>query len=959
MIERNGYAGFSAFPAEAGTVGPHRPIDALTQSTRVTLSGNAFTVRVQISNAQSQTAAPHLFVPPDDSFETFATLTPPAAPLSIPGPARFVRLIVDSGEVTDAHIEESQVDAWGANLEAVTLRAEGASTFALGAIQALDDGASGLLALANATQQALDNLADSQADLEQTAALATAAAGITGKTNLAAITGADGYYRAMDTGYVYQRTAGVNTRRPALEALNQDSLTNRLIAETLNAVGYAPGLAAGDSKLYLGRTYYWNPDSTETVSAGNPTVLQTAGGGVGRWIMADREWGLNLKWFEYLVVNGDWIPAVKAALVIDSVYIPDGIFIVKPSATNTITFPLGKSRTLSGSGAGSVLKVADGNGAYPYLIGQSTADRVLDIRLARFKIDQNYDNVTGGIIPGDLATAQNAIRFNKFAGVDVDDVTFNGTGINTITINGQGGVDNQNATRASVRNNHLTWGRNASNVVFDNSAIYVNAYDMKIIDNTLTARSVLDGAWGAIEAHGAQGVVSRNTITNFRDTINLTTFSGSDPETNLTSSLLCADNVATGGGVGIRLWIATGKTMRNVQIINNILVMDQGQWPALNFSAGVVINYSPNGDLDGDLDGALIQGNTIKFAATETRTTGLAYASCAGIGLAGNGNVYNVRAYDNSVTNAQFYAFIIGRPGKTVQNLRMANNVAHNNGTATGHAPSQARAILTLQGLLKNVRISRLSVTEDTATAQATALLTTALTVGSDVTFDNVDITAPNNPALIIPVSPPTGVTFATLGASLTAANTWTAAQAFNAGLTATALGTPVTGTQSGTATGSVGAPTVQLTRSVTAGANNVTGSTFRLNDAATVTTGTRFNALFELQWDGTAKFLVSGASHAMGAGIITTGGWARASANLTPGSIAVGAWWESADIAVTGVVSGDDVRVAPSFFTPLGLLAVGIVSGAGQVRVRLKNDTASPYTPTAGAAWKIAVFRS
>jgi hypothetical protein len=55
-------------------------------------------------------------------------------------------------------------------------------------------------------------------DNAQATALAAAVAGIVGRANLAAITGADGYYRAMDTGYVYQRSSGVNTRRVDLEA---------------------------------------------------------------------------------------------------------------------------------------------------------------------------------------------------------------------------------------------------------------------------------------------------------------------------------------------------------------------------------------------------------------------------------------------------------------------------------------------------------------------------------------------------------------------------------------------------------------------------------------------------------------------------------------------------------------------------------------------------------------------
>lgn len=60
------------------------------------------------------------------------------------------------------------------------------------------------------------------ADNAQAQALATAAAGITPRANLAAITGADGYYRAMDTGEVYQRAGGINTPRPDLKPVPVD-----------------------------------------------------------------------------------------------------------------------------------------------------------------------------------------------------------------------------------------------------------------------------------------------------------------------------------------------------------------------------------------------------------------------------------------------------------------------------------------------------------------------------------------------------------------------------------------------------------------------------------------------------------------------------------------------------------------------------------------------------------------
>jgi hypothetical protein len=72
---------------------------------------------------------------------------------------------------------------------------------------------------------ALVPITQALADSAQATALAAAVAGIVGRANLAAITGADGYYRAMDTGYVYQRSSGVNTRRVDLEAVSASAFT--------------------------------------------------------------------------------------------------------------------------------------------------------------------------------------------------------------------------------------------------------------------------------------------------------------------------------------------------------------------------------------------------------------------------------------------------------------------------------------------------------------------------------------------------------------------------------------------------------------------------------------------------------------------------------------------------------------------------------------------------------------
>lgn len=108
MIEQREYEAFRAFPAVAGTVSPIRPVDVTTGHARVTLQGTGFSVRIQISNAQpGRGDQPHLFLPPEASFETFKTVTPDDPPTMIPAPVRWLRLIVDAGVITGGNVAES------------------------------------------------------------------------------------------------------------------------------------------------------------------------------------------------------------------------------------------------------------------------------------------------------------------------------------------------------------------------------------------------------------------------------------------------------------------------------------------------------------------------------------------------------------------------------------------------------------------------------------------------------------------------------------------------------------------------------------------------------------------------------------------------------------------------------------------------------------------------------------
>lgn len=199
MIEQREYEAFRAFPAVAGTVSPIRPIDVTTGHARVTLQGTGFAVRLQISNAQpGRGDQPHLFLPPDASFETFQTVTPDDPPTMIPAPVRWLRLIVDAGVITGGNVAESS--RTGAEINERLL--------------------------ADIAQQQERNNADTAANLGRKTGLSVAEIGTDpGLYNIIS---------SADAGQVWERPAGGGQpiRRRELEAASVNELVERPLAVT-------------------------------------------------------------------------------------------------------------------------------------------------------------------------------------------------------------------------------------------------------------------------------------------------------------------------------------------------------------------------------------------------------------------------------------------------------------------------------------------------------------------------------------------------------------------------------------------------------------------------------------------------------------------------------------------------------------------------------------------------------
>lgn len=153
--------------------------------------------------------------------------------------------------------------------------------------------------------------ADTKLNIEQSQGALGAIANAVPYANLAAFPASSTAPKsaiALDTGGVYT-PGGPTWGTPIGYALTID----RLIAGTVASIGLSRGVRKGDAKLLEGRTYWWDDASTETPDG--VTSMPAVGGGAGRWIMAEREWGMRPEWFGAKGdgVTDDWA-AIQRAL---------------------------------------------------------------------------------------------------------------------------------------------------------------------------------------------------------------------------------------------------------------------------------------------------------------------------------------------------------------------------------------------------------------------------------------------------------------------------------------------------------------------------------------------------------------------------------------------------------------------------------------------------------------------
>ncbi|WP_407570738.1 glycosyl hydrolase family 28-related protein [Deinococcus altitudinis] len=451
------------------------------------------------------------------------------------------------------------------------------------------------LAAAGSVNAALAQVAVSLADSAQAAALAAAVAGIVSRANLAAITGADGYYRAMDTGYVYQRTGGTNTRRADLEAVSAAQVA-ALTPVSVAALTARSG-NAGAAAMTNGSQWRWS-SATAPVGAMYAGVWVAAAGG-GSWIRETL--GIyNVRWWNADNTGATEAgPAIQAAIDFvsyiggGSVYLPTGTYQVGGSivagASYLENYLLAPRNNVSmyGDGVSSTIKLKDNllSGPDANNCHFFQASNLQNATFRSFRVDGNGAN---NLTP--LNKTRNALGWRLFGGgsnVTFDDIQVdNLAGHNVWSLGGSGHTARW--TRCRVNNGGPYVGVvNPNNKDF--SAAYSEWDDSQVTYCTLvTDKDQVTNWWGGFELHGSASGVSGSYFRGCNPAVYM-----SDKPGSPSVGQWCTNNTMEDVYRGVVFALVTAG-YRNATVQGNSIILYR---PPLNTDTGtpVGISYTAGG----------------------------------------------------------------------------------------------------------------------------------------------------------------------------------------------------------------------------------------------------------------------------------------------------------------------------------------------------------------------------
>lgn len=471
--------------------------------------------------------------------------------------------------------------------------------------------------------------------------------------------------------------------------------------------------------------FYYDPADTATADNTGTVLVSTAGGFRFKRLINNNE--VSVKWFG---AKGDGVTddmaAIQASIDIVSVWgggtvhFPVGTYIVSP-LLQTKRIILKSNVNLRGEGDNSVIKVKDDAGDYWTIFGGfQGSPKVSNVRISHLRIDQNVlNNTTCSIDPNrdnngmkDYYWRQFCIALFDFDNITVEHVRFAPIcGVNTITLN------NPASKNVRILNCSFEFVQAKAPKYYDNSAVYINCRSHTIQNcRFLNTDPKKYKAFGAMETHAGQSVVSGNITDGYFTGLHLQSSEINDPELRKVydfSDMSVTGNTFSNACLAIQLWPRKEFPIKNVSITGNTISINNKHH---HFTMMVGIGSFPGILPDpGGYDNLTISGNTIQFQEEFVRRNPNASPPepdifedrAFGIGFVRPVDASNLVITGNVIKNAPFTGIRIGNADKLgkVNGVQISDNMIVN----CGHYPAtneKYRAAILLQSTVNGAYIT-------------------------------------------------------------------------------------------------------------------------------------------------------------------------------------------------------------------------------------------------------------
>jgi hypothetical protein len=346
--------------------------------------------------------------------------------------------------------------------------------------------------------------------------------------------------------------------------------------------------------------------------------------------------------------TSDDTAAVRSALAAGAggvVYFPAGIYTVD---VHTTWLAVASGTTVVGDGDSTIFRIKANSGSYAAIFSSTGGVQwtpTTDVKFRDFCIDQNVANNGFDIHDWVLAETAAAIYFNYVTGLAVDRVTF----INTCSVHTVAAIGYAYVHDVKVRNCRFSF-RHSGAVDYDNSAIYIDGTDFKVIGNTLVDTAMAYSR-GAIEVHGGPGTVLGNTTDGYRDGCNVCR-TATDVPNGVTQTIANRVDVAITGntfskcGTGIRIQplLDAADVFDGLTIGGNLIHLNNVD-RAYNYPTG--IDFVRGASWTGAFENIAISGNTL--VAQADVANGSVSTDSAGISIRPYGRIRGVSITGNVV----------------------------------------------------------------------------------------------------------------------------------------------------------------------------------------------------------------------------------------------------------------------------------------------------------------------